>query len=152
MAPGEGIKIVTCWKLKNLHSCLVPTSRGTAACEAVVLSWLTRSIWPAPLETERATAHRETHTHIHQNCSHHTPRERNHWYFRLKQHGSVSMSGPTTVIKISPSHSVVLLLNSNIEQDYNYTEIEKWISSVFPPPTTLQSVVLVVETVCCHFA
>lgn len=41
----------------------MPTSRGTAACEAVVLSWLTHSIWPAPLETERATAHKETHTH-----------------------------------------------------------------------------------------
>lgn len=57
---GGKTEAVTTWKLKNLHSCLVLTSRGTAACGAVVLSWPARSTWPAPLAIGRATVHQET--------------------------------------------------------------------------------------------
>lgn len=42
-------------KLKNIHSCLVLTIQGRAACVAAVLSWPTHSTWPAPLETGHAT-------------------------------------------------------------------------------------------------
>lgn len=54
---GEGREqaVKTC-KLKNLHSCLVLTSLGIAACEAVVLSWPARNTWPAPPVIGRATA------------------------------------------------------------------------------------------------
>lgn len=55
---GKEQAITTC-KLKNLHSCLVLTSQGTAACGAVVLSWPARSTWPAPLAIGRATVRRE---------------------------------------------------------------------------------------------
>lgn len=53
---GEKKKVITTCKLKNLHSCLVLTSRGTAACGAVVLSWPARNTWPAPPAIGRATA------------------------------------------------------------------------------------------------
>lgn len=49
-------KAVTTCKLKNLHSCLVLTSLGTAACGAVALSWPARNTWPAPPAIGRATA------------------------------------------------------------------------------------------------
>lgn len=55
---GEKKRVVTTCKLKNLHSCLVLTSRGRAACGAVALSWPARSTWPAPPAIGRATANR----------------------------------------------------------------------------------------------
>lgn len=69
MSPSERgkEKAVTTCKLKNLHSCLVLTSLGTAACGAVALSWPARNTWPAPPAIGRATAkwdtrHRKTFT------------------------------------------------------------------------------------------
>lgn len=56
---GKKQAVTTC-KLKNLHSCLVLTSPGTAACGAVALSWPARSTWPAPPAIGRATVRRET--------------------------------------------------------------------------------------------
>lgn len=55
MNGGREQAVKTC-KLKNLHSCLVLTSPGTAACEAVALSWPARNTWPAPPVIGRATA------------------------------------------------------------------------------------------------
>lgn len=57
---GEKKKVITTCKLKNLHSCLVLTSLGTAACGAVALSWPARNTWPAPPAIGRATAKWET--------------------------------------------------------------------------------------------
>lgn len=57
---GEEEKAVTTCKLKNLHSCLVLTSLGTAACGAVALSWPARNTWPAPPSIGRATGKWET--------------------------------------------------------------------------------------------
>ena len=57
MSPSEREKehpVTTC-KLSNLHSCLVLTSLGTAACGAVALSWPARSTWPAPPSLGHAT-------------------------------------------------------------------------------------------------
>lgn len=53
---GGREQVVKTCKLKNLHSCLVLTSPGTAACEAVALSWPARNTWPAPPAIGRATA------------------------------------------------------------------------------------------------
>lgn len=53
---GERGEAFTTCKLKNLHSCLALTSPGTAACAAASPSWPTRSTWPAPPATGRATS------------------------------------------------------------------------------------------------
>lgn len=68
MIRGREQAVKTC-KLKNLHSCLVLTSLGTAACEAVALSWPARNTWPAPPVIGRATVtpettHRNTLSHV----------------------------------------------------------------------------------------